>query len=104
MKEITDIISTVGFPIACTLGLGWFVYILFGKMMESNREDKEKMYEVNKEDKERLYKEISYNREVNQELLETNRILATDIKKDVEDIKIGIGIGNMSLKKDREVV
>lgn len=33
MKEAMNIVSTVGFPIACCLFLGWYCKYMFDKMM-----------------------------------------------------------------------
>lgn len=46
MNEIVSIISTVGFPIACCLGLGYYVF----KVTDSNRQElknvNEKLQEI----------------------------------------------------------
>lgn len=46
MNEIISIISTVGFPIACCLGLGYYVF----KVTDSNRQElknvNEKLQEI----------------------------------------------------------
>lgn len=76
MADISNLITSLGFPIVACLGLG--IYI--NKRDAAFRED-------NIKDKDRLYSEIAFNREVNKELLETNKLLANDIKENLEYIK-----------------
>ena len=76
MTAIYNLVATLGFPIVACVGLGLYI----SSRDKAIRED-------NIADKDRLYAEISHNREVTKELLETNKLLAKDIKSDVEDIK-----------------
>ena len=76
MTEISNLVATLGFPSVACVGLGLYL----SSRDKAIRED-------NIADKDRLYAEISHNREVTKELLETNKLLAKDIKSDVEDIK-----------------
>lgn len=71
-----EAIATFGFPAVCCLGLA--IYI-------KKRDDQQA--EDRKAERETLLDEIKYNREVNTELLATNRILAGDIKEELKDIK-----------------
>ena len=75
MTEIANLISNLGFPIACVVGLGVYIYSRDKAMREDNEKDKE-----------RLYEEIKNNREVNKVLLETNQMLVKDVKLDLERI------------------
>lgn len=77
--EFIDIISSVGFPIGACLALGAYITQKDKSTAEDNRQDKEMLME-----------EIKYNREVNASLLETNKLLAKDLKQDLMDIKQGI--------------
>lgn len=76
MNDISNLIATLGFPIVACIGLGLYI----------NSRDKA-FREDNIADKDRLYSEIAHNREVNKELLESNKLLAKDIKSDITDIK-----------------
>lgn len=73
---ITQAITTLGFPIACCGALGFYIK----KRDEQYAQDR-------KNEREALLDEIKFNREVNSELLATNRILAGDIKNELSDIK-----------------
>ena len=75
-STISSIISTVGFPVLSCLGLAMYIK----KRDEQQTEDRVA-------EREMLLEEIKYNRQVNTELLATNRILAGDIKEELKDIK-----------------
>lgn len=77
VEMVEGLITTIGFPIVACLGLGLYIY--WNEKKSTEREDKRE---------EKLYEEIRYNREVNKELLETNKLLAKDIKSELTDIKI----------------
>lgn len=77
--DFLAIVNSVGFPIAACVVLGIYV----NQKDKANRED-------NAKDKELLMDEIKYNREVNAQLLETNRLLTASIKDDLSEIKQGI--------------
>lgn len=79
--DFTTLIQDIGFPISCVLALGWYI----NKKDAAEKEERQREREDDKQDKERLFQEISYNREVNgqllktnQEVSETNKLLAKD--------------------------
>lgn len=72
---VTEIIATLGFPIACVLALGIFVYQLWKQSV--TREEK-------------LMEEITENRVVNTkfaEIIGQYEVTLGEIKSDVKDIK-----------------
>lgn len=73
---IKETIANVGFPVSCVLALGWYI----------QKRDKQQT-EERKEERQILLDEIQFNRQVNNELLNTNKILASDIKLELQDIK-----------------
>lgn len=77
--DFLAIVNSVGFPIASCIVLGVYV----NQKDKASRED-------NTRDKELLMDEIKYNREVNAQLLETNKMLTASIKDDLSEIKQGI--------------
>lgn len=91
MSEISNLIANLGFPIACVVGLGAYIY---------NRD--KAMREDNEKDKERLYEEIKNNREVNKVLLETNQMLVKDVKLDLERISCILEKNNAKVKVNKE--
>lgn len=75
IATIAELITTLGFPIACVLALGFFVWTIYKQSIE--RENK-------------LMEEITENRLVNEKAIETIAQFAerfTHIESDVELIK-----------------
>lgn len=70
---ITDLIATLGFPIACVIAMGLFIYKIYQKSEE--REDK-------------LLIEIEENRRINAEAIATIGKYAESLETIEEDIKI----------------
>jgi chromosome segregation ATPase len=80
MEIMVDIISTVGFPIACVIGLGWFIYKIYNDT--TKREDK-------------LYSELANCRAVNEKAIDTIAHYAEKldiIQSDINDIKTDITV------------
>ena len=75
-----QMITTLGFPVACCLALGAYV-----KMQN------EQIRQDNKEDKELLLTELQYSREVNSKLLASNEILAKEISTKLDEILVKVG-------------
>ena len=63
-----QMITSLGFPIACCLGLAYYV-----------KYQNEQIIQDNKEDKEMWMNELQYSREVNAKLLASNEVLAKEI-------------------------
>ena len=75
MEVIVELISTLGFPIACVIALGVFVWHIYKQSVV--REDK-------------LMTEITENRLINQkfaEIIGQYEVTLGEIKNDVKDIK-----------------
>ena len=73
-------ITSLGFPIACCLGLATYV-----KMQNDQiRED-------NKEEKEMWLNELNYSREVNSKLLASNEVLAKEISMKLDKLIERVG-------------
>ena len=63
-----QMITSLGFPVACCLGLAYYVKYQNEQMIQDNREDKEMWKQ-----------ELQYSREVNAKLLASNEVLAKEI-------------------------
>lgn len=90
-----ELISTVGFPIALVIALGFFVYKIYNDQQKKNKEDMEQFHAEAKEREEKLYEEIRANREVNAEAIATIGMYAESIKTmqhDINEIKTDITI------------
>jgi hypothetical protein len=80
IKTITDLITSVGFPIACVIAMGYFIWNLYKKSID--REDK-------------LMEEIAAGRIINAQAIETISKYAERldvIQKDISDIKTDITV------------
>lgn len=72
---ITELISTLGFPIACVVAMGIFIY---------------KIYKKSEDREEKLMNELAENRQINADAIATIGKYATSIdtiKEDIKDIK-----------------
>lgn len=100
MEGIVEIISTLGFPIACVLAMGVFIYRIYQDMKaekevarEENKANMEAVQARCKEREEKLYEEIKANREVNAQAVQTIAHYAEKldaIQHDIDDIKNAI--------------
>lgn len=75
MEMFLEIIGTLGFPIACCLALGWFVWNIYKQSVVRE---------------ERLLAELTENRLINQkfaEIIAGYEVTLGEIKTDVKDIK-----------------
>lgn len=79
LDGVTQIISTVGFPIFCVLALGFFVWKAFNMVMQNNKEREAKLYDTIAEIRGQL-KEASATNASFVKILE-------GMSKDIEDIK-----------------
>ena len=75
-----QIITSLGFPIACCLGLAYYV-----------KYQNEQMIQDNKEDKEMWKQELQYSREINAKLLASNELLAKEISSKLDHILERVG-------------
>ena len=73
-------ITSLGFPVACCLGLAYYVKYQNELMIKDNMEDKEMWRE-----------ELQYSREVNAKLLASNEVLAKEISTKLDHILEKVG-------------
>ena len=76
-----QMITSLGFPIACCLGLAYYV-----------KYQNELIIKDNKEDKEMWTKELQYSREVNAKLLASDEILAKEISSKLDELLEKVGV------------
>ena len=70
-----ELVSSVGFPIACVIALGWFIYKVYNQSV--NRENE-------------LREEIKENQRINSkfaDIINKHSVELTEIKADVKEIK-----------------
>lgn len=90
MNEVLQAITTVGFPIVCALGMGWFIYRIYINTTEQNRANMEKVQERCAAREEILYQQIQKAQEINGEAIATITLYAERldiIQADVKEIK-----------------
>lgn len=95
MEAVVTLISTVGFPIACAIGMGWFIYQIFLKTTAQNEKNMERVQARCKEREEKLYSEIEKNRQINEKAIETIAQYAgrlETIQNDINEIKTDITV------------
>ena len=73
MENVLQIIQTLGFPVACVVFLGWFVYKYINRIMDENKS------------REDHYQELLTN--YGEKMAEISKALA-EIKNDINDIHI----------------
>ena len=77
---LEQLIASLGFPIACCLGLAYYVKYQNEQILQDNKEDKEMWRE-----------ELQYSREVNAKLLASNELLAKEISTKLDHILEKVG-------------
>lgn len=95
VNSVTQLITTLGFPIVCVLGLGWFIYKIYGDTTKQSAANMEKVQARCQEREDKLYTEIKENREVNAQAISTIAKYAEKlevIQSDVNEIKTDITI------------
>lgn len=102
MGEWIEVISTLGFPIAVAVAMGFFIYKIYQDMKveketarQEHNKDMETVQARCKEREEKLYEEIKANREVNAQAVATIAHYAEKldvIQKDIHDIKNDITV------------
>ena len=95
LATIIEIVSTLGFPIACVIAMGAFIFYIYKKQSADSAANMEKVQARCKEREEKLFEEIKLNREVNARAIETISHYAEKldiIQQDISDIKTDITV------------
>ena len=95
MEVWLNIISTVGFPIACVMGMGFFIYKIYNDTTEENKRNMEQVQSRCQEREDKLYAEIAENRKINKQAIETIALYAerlTHMENNIEEIKTDVVI------------
>ena len=90
MDAFLQAISTVGFPIACAVVMGWFIYKIYNNTTEQNRANMEQVQARCAEREEKLYEQINRAQEINGQAIATITLYAErldTIQADVKEIK-----------------
>ena len=90
ISTVVELITTLGFPIACVIALATFIFYVYRKQTEENAANMEKVQERCKEREDKLYNELALNREITGKAVETIALYAerlNSIEDNVEDIR-----------------
>ena len=93
--DIIELISTLGFPIACVVVMGAFIYKIYKKSEDREERFMVRVQERSKEREDILYKEIKENREINAKAINTIAYYAEkldSIQDDIKEIKTDITV------------
>ena len=95
LTVLTGVIGQIGFPAACVIGMGWFIYQIFQKTTTQSEETMKQLQENCQRREDKLYEEIKENREVNAQAIATIALYAdklTTIQNDVSEIKTDMAV------------
>ena len=90
LATIGTFIGTIGFPIACAVGMAWFIYTIYKNTTKENAANMEKVQKRCQEREDKLYGELEKCRQVNEKAIDTIAHYAEKldtIQKDIGDIK-----------------
>ena len=90
IKAIIEIITNLGFPIACVICMVYFIFYMTKKITEMNETNMRKMEEQCRAREDKLFVEIKENRKINSKAIETIAHYAEKldvIQNDINDIK-----------------
>lgn len=95
LGAIAEFIPTLGFPIICVIGLGWFIYKIYTDTTKQNNANMEAVQARCKEREEKLYTQLEKQNEINGKF--ANIIAQYDVKldtmqSDINDIKQDVAV------------
>ena len=90
LAGIAELIPSIGFPIVCVLGLGWFIYKIYGDTTKQNQENMAAVQERCKEREDKLYNQLEKQNEINGKfaaIIAQYDVKLDAIQTDINDIK-----------------
>ena len=87
MDAFLQAVSTVGFPIACAVVMGWFIYKIYQNTTEQNKANMEQVQARCAEREEKLYEQIGKAQEINGQAIATISQYAGKLDNIHDDIK-----------------
>ena len=87
MTDVVNLIQTLGFPIAVSVSLGYFIYKLINRDKDEAKAREERMAAVLRESSQA----INESTKVNAALAATNELMAKDIKASLDQILAKVG-------------
>lgn len=93
LTAIADLIPTLGFPIICVLGLGWFIYKIYNDTTAANAANMEKVQARCQEREDKLYTQLEKQNEINGRfatIIAQYEVKLEGIREDVAEIKTDV--------------
>lgn len=90
LAAIAELIPTLGFPIICVLGLGWFIYKIYTDTTAANAANMEKVQARCQEREDKLYAQLEKQNEINGSfatIIAQYEVKLEAIREDVAEIK-----------------
>ena len=87
MTDVVTLIQTLGFPIAVSVSLGYFIFKLVNRDKDEAKAREERMAALLKETNQVIHDSTK----VNAELAATNALMAKDIKASLDQILAKVG-------------
>ena len=95
LTAIANLIPTLGFPIICVIGLGWFILKIYQDTTKQNKENMEAVQARCKEREDKLYNQLEKQNEINGKfanIIAQYEITLDTIQSDIGDIKADLNI------------
>jgi septal ring factor EnvC (AmiA/AmiB activator) len=95
IQNTTQLISTVGFPIACCIAMAWFIFQVFRTTTEQTQTNMEQVQARCKEREDKLYERLQENQKIIGEAVGTISKYADrleTIQNDISEIKTDITV------------
>ena len=95
LTAIAELIPTLGFPIICVIGLGWFIYKIYQDTTKQNKENMAAVQARCKEREDKLYNQLEKQNEINGKfanIIAQYEITLDTIQSDIGDIKADLNI------------
>lgn len=89
VTTIETLITSVGFPIACVIALGWFIFQFYKDYTSQSKEREDELMNFIKEEQIQMQNLVATNAEF-VEILNSYKTDIEEIKHDVNDIKINL--------------
>ena len=105
MEPWVEIVTQLGFPITCTLALGYMLFRFAKRWIDDSNEREESMQNINKLFSESLSKvadTLNDSNEINRELSETNRTLVERVELNLNELNNNVGkiLDNLNIKAE----
>ncbi len=92
---ISELLPTIGFPILCVIGLGWFIYKIYSDTTKQNAANMEAVQTRCQEREEKLYQQLEKQNEINGKfaaIIAQYDVKLDHIQKDIDSIKTDVNI------------